>query len=411
MTGISVTHQPAMLKNWHIDAGTMTDSKRVNHQGSRKLRIGLIFGGRSGEHEVSLMSARSVMSALDPDKYEVVLIGITKAGRWLTGDVAPALEAAAGNDGPLNGTRLAALLPDPQSSALMEMEGTGTRTASLSEVAQLDVVFPVLHGTYGEDGTVQGLLELASLPYVGAGVVGSAVGMDKAIFKSVMEAHGLPILPWQLVLASQWAQQPDAVLDELEAKFTYPVFTKPANLGSSVGICKCTDRNDLADGLEQAAQYDRRLIVEQGGRVRELEVSVLGNDEPVASVVGEVRPRRDFYDYVAKYVSDDSELVIPAALPQELAEKARSFAVQAFKAIDCAGLGRVDFLLAEESGELYINEINTIPGFTRISMYPKLWEASGVSYGELLDRLIELALERHRVKSGLQTTYDTGRAR
>jgi D-alanine-D-alanine ligase len=383
----------------------MSEAERANSANRHKVRVGVIFGGRSGEHEVSLMSARSVMSALDPDKYEVVMIGITKSGRWLTGNAALALEAAVGGREAVDDARPAALLPDPQASALMEMRVAGSHVASLSEVAQLDVIFPVLHGPFGEDGTVQGLLELASLPYVGAGVVGSAVGMDKAIFKDVMVARGLPVLPWRLVLASTWARQPEAVLDDLEESFAYPVFTKPANLGSSVGICKCLDRAGLAAGLAEAAQYDRRLIVEQGIRARELEVSVLGNDDPVASVVGEIRPRRDFYDYVAKYVSDDSELLIPAPISPELADVARSLAVQAFRAIDCAGLGRVDFLFDESKGKLYINELNTIPGFTRISMYPKLWEASGISYRELLDRLIELAIERHRVKSGLQTTY------
>jgi D-alanine-D-alanine ligase len=385
----------------------MTDAKQANSANSGKLRVGVIFGGRSSEHEVSLMSARSIMSALDPDKYEVVMIGITKSGRWLTGNAALALEAAVSGREVVAETRPAALLPDPQASALMEMQVAGAHVAGLSEVAQLDVIFPVLHGPYGEDGTVQGLLELASLPYVGAGVVGSAVGMDKAIFKAVMEAHRLPVLPWRLILTSIWAQQSEAVLDELEESFTYPLFTKPANLGSSVGIRKCLDRASLAAGLDEAAQYDRRLIVEQGIKARELEVSVLGNDDPIASVVGEVRPRRDFYDYVAKYVSDDSELLIPAPIPADLAEAARSLAVRAFRAIDSAGLGRVDFLYDETMDKLYINELNTIPGFTRISMYPKLWEASGVGYPELLDRLIALALERHRVKVGLQTSYSS----
>jgi D-alanine-D-alanine ligase len=366
-----------------------------------KIRIGVIFGGRSGEHEISQQSARSVMAALDPQKYEVVMIGITKSGRWLTGNVAAALEA--GQD---DVARPAALLPDPQSSGLMEIERVEARPASLSEVAHLDVIFPVLHGPYGEDGTVQGLLELAGLPYVGAGVVGSAVGMDKAIFKHVMTANGLPILPWQLVLRSDWVTDPEAVVETIEAAFQYPVFTKPANLGSSVGIQKCHDREELAAGLEEAFSYDRRVIVEQGINARELEVSVLGNDTPLASIVGEVRPRREFYDYIAKYISDDSELDIPADISPEQSEMVRRLAVQAFKAIDCAGLGRVDFLLDKDNGRLYINELNTIPGFTRISMYPKLWEASGIPYPELLDRLVALALDRHQVKSELKTSFE-----
>jgi D-alanine-D-alanine ligase len=371
-----------------------------NNKGN-KIRIGVIFGGRSGEHEVSQESARSVMAALDPKKYEVVMIGITKNGRWLTGNVAAALEA--GQD---DVARPAALLPDPQSSGLMEIERIEARPATLSEVTHLDVVFPVLHGPYGEDGTVQGLLELAGLPYVGAGVVGSAVGMDKAIFKHVMAANGLPVLPWQLFLRSNWEQDREKMLDTVQANFHYPVFTKPANLGSSVGIQKCVDRSSLEAGLTEAFSYDRRVVVEQGANVRELEVSVLGNDEPIASVVGEIRPRREFYDYVAKYVSDDSELDIPADISPEQSEMVRTLAVKAFKAIDCAGLGRVDFLMDKDDGRLYINEINTIPGFTRISMYPKLWEASGISYPELLDKLVALALERHKVKSNLKTTFE-----
>lgn len=360
----------------------------------RKLRVGVIFGGRSDEHEVSLMSARSVMAALDPAKYEVTPIGITRQGRWVTGEVMAALET-----GDEQAIRPAFLLPagaaQESGYALMQLDLEEARPARLAEAAELDVVFPALHGPYGEDGTVQGFLELADLPYVGAGVVGSAVGMDKAIFKHVMEAHGLPLVPWRLLRRRQWQANREAVLDELESAFAYPIFTKPANLGSSVGISRCLDRAALAAGLDEAAAHDRRLIVEQGVRARELEIAVLGNDDPIASVVGEIRPRRDFYDYVAKYVSDDSELIIPAPLDEVVAEEARALALRAYQAIDCAGLGRVDLLLDRDDGRLYINEINTIPGFTHISMYPKLWEASGISYPELLDRLIELALERH----------------
>lgn len=368
---------------------------------AKRIRIGVIFGGRSGEHEVSQKSARSVMGALNPEKYEVVMIGITKSGRWLTGNVSAALEA--GQD---DVAQPAALLPDPQSSGLMQIDRSDTRPASLSEVTQLDVIFPVLHGPYGEDGTVQGLLELAGLPYVGAGVVGSAVGMDKAIFKHVMVSNGIPVLPWRLVIGSDWRERPEEILDGLEADFHYPLFTKPANLGSSVGIQKCTSRRSLRAGLDEAFTYDRRVVVEQGINGRELEVSVLGNDNPIASVVGEVRPVREFYDYVAKYVSDDSELFIPADITAEQSETVQRLAVQAFRAIDCAGLGRVDFLLDKDDGRLYINEINTIPGFTSISMYPKLWEATGIPYSELLDRLVALALERHGVKSNLKTSFE-----
>lgn len=379
----------------------MSDQGQKPKGKKQKLRVGVIFGGRSGEHEVSLMSARSVVDALDPDKYEIIPIGIDKQGRWLVGDAMRALtEGTAGVASP--GT----LLPDPQESALMRVDREEARPVTLSEVTQVDVILPILHGPFGEDGTVQGLLELADLPYVGAGVVGSAVGMDKAIFKHVMEANDLPIVPWRLILAARWRDHPDPILEELEEAFDYPVFTKPANLGSSVGISKCSDRDALRAGLDEAAAYDRRLIVERGVNARELEISVLGNDEPIASVVGEIRPRRDFYDYVAKYVSGDSELLIPAPLEPGVSERARTLALRAYQAIDCAGLGRVDLLLDRDDGRLYVNELNTIPGFTRISMYPKLWEASGIPYPELLDRLIELAVERHREKKRLRTSYE-----
>ena len=374
-----------------------------------KLRIGVLFGGRSGEHEVSLRSARSVMDALDPSRYEVVPIGITKEGRWIAAGV-EALASGAGT-GELPA---ATLLPEPSEATLMAVDHRAVETtaAGLTVINELDVVFPVLHGPYGEDGTVQGLLELAGLPYVGAGVVGSAVGMDKAIFKQVMAAVDLPVLPWALCTRHQWVNDPDAVIEAIEQSLPYPVFTKPANLGSSVGISKCRNQAELRSGLAEAVRFDRRIVVEQGiDRARELEVSVLGNDEPLASVVGEIRPRREFYDYVAKYMAepgseDESELIIPAALDPQQAEAIRELAVRAYKAIDCAGLGRVDLLLDDRTGQIYLNEINTIPGFTNISMYPKLWEATGIGYGELLDRLIDLALERHREKAELLTTID-----
>jgi D-alanine-D-alanine ligase len=351
---------------------------------NRKLRVGVIFGGRSGEHEVSLRSAQSVMAALDRAKYEVVPVGITRSGRWLRGDAMQALIS-----GDETAVQPAPILPYAADNA-----------------ASYDVIIPVLHGPYGEDGTVQGLLQLAGIPYVGAGVAGSAVGMDKALFKSVMQAHDIPILPWRLLLAAQWRANREQIVAELEAQLRYPMFTKPANLGSSVGISKCRDRAELIAGLDEAARFDRRLVVEQGIDGRELEIAVLGNDNPQASVVGEVRPRRDFYDYVAKYVSDDSELIIPAELSPETADAARALALRAYQAIDCAGLGRVDLLMDKADGRLYLNEINTMPGFTSISMYPKLWEASGLSYPALLDKLIELALERYETIANLETTAD-----
>ena len=360
----------------------------------RKLKVGIIFGGRSGEHDVSLMSAKSVMDALDTSKYDIVPIGITRTGEWLVGDAMSAL-----TDGTTS--ERAAVLAGAQNAALMKIDGQ----SKMSTATELDVVFPVLHGTYGEDGTVQGLLELANVPFVGAGVVGSAVGMDKAIFKHVMVSAGLPILPWQLILRSAYKKNPAAVLDQLEAELSYPMFTKPANLGSSVGIAKCNNRAELEAGLDEAVAYDRRVVVEQGVPVRELEVAVLGNDDPQPSVVGEVRPKRDFYDYVAKYISDDSDLIIPANLSAEKSQEVRQLAVKAYTAIDCAGLGRVDFLLDTDTEQLYINEINTLPGFTQISMYPKLWEATGMSYSELLDRLIELALDRFDEKANSRTDF------
>ncbi len=358
-----------------------------------KLRVGVIFGGRSGEHAVSLMSARSVLAALNPEKYAVTQIGITRAGGWLVstapeGDV---LEAML--DGNFAGLAQAALLPDPAQADLYVIKPSETG-ALLSLFARLDVVFPVLHGTFGEDGSLQGLLELADLAYVGSGVLGSALAMDKAAFKDVMRANGIPVLESVLALRSELHADIQSVISRAEAMAAYPLFTKPANLGSSVGITKCRSRGDLLEGLMEAASYDRRILIERGISGREIEVSVLGNDDPQASIAGEVVPFGDFYTYESKYHDDRSELLIPAPIPAEVAERARELAVRAYKAIDGAGLARADFLLDKATGDLYLNEINTIPGFTRISMYPKLWEASGITYPVLCDRLVELALQR-----------------
>lgn len=368
----------------------------------QKIRVGLIFGGRSGEYEISLLSARSVMDALDPDKYEVIPIGITKEGRW----VSAGLRALELGDEPM---QPAALLGDPSHAALMQVHEDSNRRLSISAVSELDVIVPILHGPYGEDGTVQGLLELAGLPYSGAGVVGSAVAMDKVVFKKVMQAEGLPILPYELVLRSEWEREPAQVIERVESVLHYPIFTKPVNLGSSVGISRCDDRAGLEAGLAEAALYDRRLVAEQGIEARDIECSVLGNDDPIASVAGEIIPSREFYSYQAKYLDegeDASELLIPAPIGEKLMAQVQAWSLQAYKAIDCAGMARVDFLLEKESDKLYINEINTIPGFTSISMYPKLWAASGVSYPELVDRLIELALERHASKKRTRTSYE-----
>jgi D-alanine-D-alanine ligase len=369
-----------------------------------KTRVGVIFGGRSGEHEVSLASARSVMDAIDKKKYEVVPIGITKDGRWIaSGDPMKALTA-----GDASASRPAALLGDPSRRGLMQLADT-ERAVEATRLAELDVVFPVLHGTYGEDGTVQGLLELAGIPYVGAGVGGSVLGLDKAVFKDVMRAHGLPIVESITLKRKDWDADPEATMDQIEGELDYPVFTKPANLGSSVGISKCHNRTELALGLADAARYDRKLIVEAAvPAAREIEVSVLGNDDPIASVPGEIIPSREFYSYEAKYIDDGdqaSKLLIPAPLSEEMAEEVSDLAVRVYKAIDCAGMARVDFLLSGTTHKLYVNEANTIPGFTAISMYPKLWKASGISYPELIERLIDLAFERHRDKERSETSY------
>ncbi len=354
-----------------------------------KLRIGLIFGGRSGEHEVSLMSARSVLTVLDPLRYEVFQIGITQEGAWLTGEhVLEAMES-----GQIDHLHPASILPDPSYAGLVSIKESD-ENLQMELLSRLDVVFPVLHGTYGEDGTLQGLLEMANIAYVGAGVVGSSVGMDKGIFQAVMLAHQVPVIKTILVLRAELEEHMDEVIARAEKISGYPLFVKPANLGSSVGVSKCRSRADLLEGLMEAARYDRRILVQHGVNGREIEVSVLGNDAPEASVPGEILPSREFYSYEAKYVDNASELLIPAPIPNEIAALVKELAIQAFKAIDCQGMARVDFLLDRDTGELFLNELNTIPGFTSISMYPKLWEASGLPYPKLVDRLIELALER-----------------
>ena len=358
-----------------------------------KLQVGVMFGGRSGEHEVSLMSARSVLAALDPQKYDVTEIGIQHDGSWLIGENVLNLldEAAADHLMP------AVLLPDPNRQGLYRIRTTSVTGEALEKVTDLDVIFPVLHGTFGEDGTIQGLFETNGVAYVGSGVVGSAVGMDKGVFKDVMKAQGIPVVESLVILRRELEKDTDSVLDQIEKlvpERPYPVFVKPANLGSSVGISKCTSRADLIEGLIDAARFDRRLVVERGVNAREIEVSVLGNDDPEASIAGEVIPSREFYSYEAKYIDDRSELLIPAPIPDEIAGRIRELAIHAYKSIDCAGMARVDFLLDKDTGEVFLSEINTLPGFTKISMYPKLWEASGLSYPGLVDRLIELALER-----------------
>jgi D-alanine-D-alanine ligase len=363
----------------------------------------VIYGGRSGEHEVSLASAAAVFKNLDPDRYEAVPIKIEKDGRWTLPDRPPQIDKAAevikeiGADGggaalqPAKGAREAQIEAHPGGSIV-----SGER---------IDVVFPVLHGPYGEDGTVQGLLELANVPYVGAGVLASAVGMDKATMKQVFAAAGLPICDYDVVMKRDWQRDERGVLQQLVNRLGFPVFVKPANLGSSVGISKAKHVAELRTAIKLAAEFDRKIVVEAAvPQAREIEVAVLGNDEPEASVPGEIIPSREFYDYEAKYISDDSRTVIPAELTEAQTTEVRRLAVAAYTAIDCSGLARVDFLLAGDSGVLYLNELNTLPGFTTISMYSKMWAASGLPYPKLIDRLIELALQRHADKQQLRTS-------
>jgi len=365
-----------------------------------KLKIAVLFGGRSGEHEVSLDSARSVLGVLDPQKYDIYQVGITHSGAWLTGkDVHQALV-----NGKMEGLIPCAILPDPTQPGLYIVRRTGM-TDTLEKLTDLDVVFPVLHGTFGEDGTLQGLLELTDLAYVGAGVTGSSVGMDKAVFKNVMRAIGIPTIESILVLRSEIERDIADVIRRAETVSAYPLFIKPANLGSSVGITKCNQRADLGEALLEACAFDRRVLVERGVEAREIEVSVLGNDEPQASVPGEVLPSREFYSYESKYLDGTSGLLIPAPLPAGTAEEIQQMAVNAYKAIDCAGMARVDFFVEKNTGRIYLNELNSIPGFTSISMYPKLWEASGLTYVALVDRLVDLALERQADRSRTERSF------
>ena len=392
---------------------------------TKKLRVGILFGGRSGEHDVSLLSAASILKAIDRKKFDVVPIGITKEGRWLgagdahsllEGDSSPvARRLRAGDPEATPGAKLlhegmpTLFAPEPRNAGA-PAKGLATRASgSGAEGQSLDVVFPVLHGTFGEDGTIQGLFELAGIAYVGSGVLGSAAGMDKDVMKRLFAQASLPIVRHVTVLRADWEKSPRKAIAQIERALNYPVFVKPANLGSSVGISKAHDRKELGPALDLAAQYDRKLVVEQGvggkkSRARELEVAVLGNDDPKASVVGEIIPGKEFYDYEAKYLSEGSVPVIPAKLTRAESKRIREMAVAAFRACDLSGLARVDFLMEPDGKRrIFLNEVNTLPGFTQISMYPKLWEATGIGYSDLITRLIELGLERHAEKS--QTSY------
>jgi D-alanine-D-alanine ligase len=373
----------------------------------KKLRIGVIYGGRSGEHEVSLASGAAVFKNLDPERYEAVAIRIEKDGRWTLPKQPPMLMSAAdviaAHAEAHEESLEAHFVAHPGTETFLSIDRA--EAAAVVSGSTLDVVFPVLHGPYGEDGTVQGLLELANVPYVGAGVLASAVGMDKAVMKLVFAAKGLPMCDYEVVLKRDWKQDERRTMTTVIDRLGFPVFVKPANLGSSVGISKAKHAAELRTAIELAATFDRKIVIEAAvPRAREIEVAVLGNDEPAASVPGEILPSREFYDYQAKYIDDDSRTVIPAPLSPAETEEVRRLAVAAFKALDCAGMARVDFLLSSESGSLYVNELNTIPGFTTISMYSKMWAASGLDYPALLDRLIALALERHADKQQLRTS-------
>jgi D-alanine-D-alanine ligase len=383
----------------------------------KRLRVGVLYGGRSGEHEVSLASAAAVFANLDRNRYEPVPIRIEKDGRWALADKPPLAASAAEV---IEHSRVEAarqirtgrevhMVARPSEETLLSIKRAPADSAEPTEALvtglHVDVMFPVLHGPYGEDGTVQGLLELANVPYVGAGVAASALGMDKALMKAIFSARSLPVGDYRVVLRKTWEQRSDDIADELERALGYPMFVKPANLGSSVGISKAKTRADLRTAMDLAGSYDRKIVIEAAvPNAREIECAVLGNDEPQASVPGEIIPSREFYDYEAKYLDNNSESIIPADLPSNVIDDVQRLAIATFRAIDCAGMARVDFLLSRDSGLLVVNEINTIPGFTTISMYSKMWAASGVSYPALIDRLVELALERHAAKQQLRTS-------
>lgn len=370
----------------------------------KKLRVGVIFGGRSGEHEVSLRSAESVINAMDKSKYDVVPIGITKEGRWLMSADAAALlpEAVMAS----NSHQQVAIIGDPTRQGLTRLDD---RKQALSS-ERLDAVFPVLHGTYGEDGTIQGLLEMAGVPYVGCGVMASATGMDKVAMKQLFKHAGLTLIEYDWFLRSVWEENREAVINRISRLLGFPVFVKPANLGSSVGISKAADKSELWDAIDDAARYDRKVVVERAVNGREIEVSILGNEHPIASLPGEIITGHEFYDYEDKYIDTTSRTEVPAKLPKKVIDRIQREAIRAFQAIDGSGLARVDFFVERGTSRVIINEINTMPGFTSISMYPKLWEASGIPYSELIDRLIQLAIERHADKSRNLTSYQPRQA-
>src|ERR1700674_4069257 len=353
----------------------------------KRLRVGILFGGRSGEHEVSLASAASVIRGLDPDKYEALPIGITKEGHWLIGAGAQKMLPEV-----LRGGQRGMMTADPSDAVLVRLDGSGGGQ-------RVDVVFPVMHGTFGEDGTIQGLLDLAGLPFVGAGVLGSAIGMDKDVSKRLLQVAKIPVVPWITVQRTEWERDPTGIRTAIEKKFKYPVFVKPATLGSSVGMTKAHSRAELGPALNLASEFAMKILAERAVSAREIEVSVLGNHDPKASIPGEILPHREFYDYAAKYLEEGTQLLIPAKLKKSEIKKVQTMAVTAFKALELSGMARVDFFIEKRGGKNFLNEVNTIPGFTSISMYPKLWEANGIPFRELVSKLIDLALEQHREKA------------
>lgn len=360
--------------------------------GKKKVRVAVVFGGRSDEHDVSLRSARTIMDALDPHRFDVVPIGITRGGKWLAGDDPHAALIA---ESPMfalsNGEDVAIPTSEWEIETVIGAEALMPRAAT----DEIDVFFPALHGPMGEDGTIQGMLELAGVPYVGSGVLGSSVAMDKAMTKVVLEQAGVPQVPWALVTRQEWRLNPDAVIARIESKLPYPLFVKPANMGSSVGVSKAKSQDDLRAAIQEASHFDRRVVIEQGVEGRELEMSVLGNEAPIVSGVGEIKPTAEFYDYASKYLNDSAELIIPADIEPHIQQQMEKIAIESFIALDLAGLARVDFFLENDTNQVYLNEVNTMPGFTSISMYPMLWEQAGISLPELVNRLVELALERH----------------
>ena len=370
--------------------------------GAKKIRVGLIFGGKSGEHEVSFCSASSIIKAIDKDKYTVVPIGITKKGRWIS----PQDSELALQSGRIEGKNTVILLNDPSGKALVRIDNN-QRLDKGSALERLDLVFSVLHGPHGEDGTVQGLLELADIPYVGAGVVASAISMDKDLMKIIFKQRDLPVLKWMTIKRKEWQKDKEKILSLVQDDFEYPLFVKPTNLGSSVGVTKVHKKEELDEAIDLASSYDRKILIEEGlEEAREIECSVLGNDEPQVSVVGEVKPAGEFYDYDSKYIDKETQLIVPADLPDGVSRKVQEIALRAFKAVDAAGMARIDFFVSKKENKIYLSEINTIPGFTSVSMYPRLWEASGIPYPDLIDRLIQLALERYQDKNQNKISYD-----